>query len=260
MEVEARKWVSSMNSMDRKLSELPGIYRNGAIDDALDQLASKADAVSTKNVPAPFKSQVDDLITANSNAGLSMDQVNQVKRLYEKHVKLGYSKLLAPDSVKQATNLDTAIRTFQFDKAKELGFKNIADISKQTQLSRFIVDKLGDKLVDANLLNSISLTDAILLGDVSPNGLGAFLTRRVFASKTVQAKVAKWLNKSAPESIITPVSEVTDEAIRRGISPQGQLALPSGQTGTPTTFGKGTIPVAPQGGNFEFTGRQGVTP
>lgn len=239
--IEGEKFLKSKNAVDTTLAKLPGVYKNGAVDDMLAELRAKAQTLSTKNVPAPFQAQVDELVALNNANGLSMEQINVAKRLYERHVKLGYSKLLNADGIQQATYLDEAVREYQFAEAKRLGFTNLAQMNKQTQISKFIVDKLADKLVGQTGLNSMSLTDVIILAGGTPEAVGGYLTKKFFASKSVQAKIAEMLNKPTSPQFVTPNTEITSQFIERGISPKGQLALPSGQGSTVPTVSSGGV-------------------
>lgn len=229
---EASKFVRSKGMVDTELSKLPGVYKNGAVEDALKSLKETAKNVSSDNVPATYLEQVNNLVQKYNAGGLTMDEINNVKRLFERNVKLGYNKLLNPDKVAQATNIDNAIRTWQVQKAKDLGFTNIGDMNRQTQLSKFIVDKLGDKVVGQSALNSVGLTDWIVLANGSPEAVAGFLTKKFFSSRTVQAKIAELLNVGQPvKQIIEPSVNPTVENTLRTQFPQGNLLeLPAGRS------------------------------
>ena len=190
---EAIKFVQSMNAVDDAFSKLPGEFKIGPIDDALRMLEKKAAKTSTPSVKAPFSDEVTQLATKHQASGLTMKEVNRVKRLLEREVKLGYNKLNAPNTVAKATNVDNSIRQWQFAKAKDLGFKNVGEMNKQTQISKFLVNKLGDKIVGQSALNNLSLTDWVMLSGGDPTAIAGFLTKKFFSSKAVQSKIAKLL-------------------------------------------------------------------
>lgn len=206
---EATKFTNSLKSVDEALSKLPGTYKDGSIKDALLELYDKAKKVSSSNVEAPYLQTVKDFIKKYNGKGLSMSEINEIKRLFEKKVKLGYNKLLNADKVEQATNIDSAIRNWQVKKASELGFKNISDINRQTQMSKFIIDKLGSQLVGQSGLNAVNLTDWIVLSGGSPQSIAGFLTKKFFSSKTVQAKIAEMLKTGTTKGPIAPQIEST---------------------------------------------------
>lgn len=258
---EASKFVTSKNMVDTAMTKLPGVYKYGAVEDALNQLLDTAKNTSTPNVPASYLEEVNSLIQKYKSGGLKMDEINNVKRLYERHVKLGYNKILNPDKVAQATNVDSAIRKWQISKAKDLGFNNIIDMNKQTQLSKFIVDKLGDQVIGQSALNSIGLTDWIVLGSGSPEAVSAFLTKKFFSSRAVQAKIAELLNVGQPvKSIISPDVKPTIESSLRSQWPEGTLLeLPPASSQFRTSMpSQGTIKIAPTGSAMDITSEPGI--
>lgn len=229
---EAQKFTNSMNEVDNALGKLPGVYKDGSLADALKELWTKAKATSSNNVKAPYLDQVRNWIKQYNEGGLTMKDINGVKRLFEKEVKLGYNKLINGEKVAQATNIDTALRKFQFKQAEKLGFKNIGELNKQTQISKFLVDKLGDQVIGQNGLNSISLTDWIMLAGGNPESVAGFLTKKFFSSKAVQAKIAQILNDGEVKGPITPDLQPTVENSLRTAFPQGRkFELPAGNMG-----------------------------
>lgn len=237
IEIETKKFFDSMKSVDDAFEEIDAntgqIYADGSIDDVIAGLQEKAKAVSSKNVPAPFQGDLTRITESYAtNGGLSMQEINALKRLYERNVKLGYSKLLNPDGVAQATNLDNALRQFQFKQAKAQGFSNIDDLNRQTQMSKLIVDKLGNKLVDETMLNANSLTDWLILSNVSPEAIAGFITKKFFGSKGVQAKIAEMLNQTDSVEMVKP-NYAQSIPIRDANAPI-PLALPEGKIKLPS--------------------------
>lgn len=258
---EATKFVESKNSVDSELAKLPGVYKDGSITDALSGLLERANMESGTNVKSPYLNQVENLIKKNEGSGLTMPEINDVKRLYEKNVKLGYDKKTESAKVNQATNIDSAIREWQVTKAKELGFNNISDLNKQTQISKFIIDKLGSQIVGQNGLNGINLTDWIILGGGDPTAVASFLTKKFFSSKAVQSKIAELLNKNKDvKGLIKPDTSITGENIKRTVSPEGLLGLPPASSEFKTTTpSMETIKVAPSGTQTEIISGKGVS-
>lgn len=213
---EAKKFIESRNSVDQALASLPGEYKAAAVNDALAQIVKKSGKVSSANVQAPFSKRALELFQKNKQQGLTMTEINEVKRLFEREVKLGYNKALNPDLVQKATNIDTAIRRWQVEKADYLGFTNIRELNKQTQIAKFLSDKLGAKVIGDSALNNLSLTDYIILGSGEPSAISALLAKRFFSSKSVQARIAKLLNKG----------QVSDTIKAKTIQPAGLLEGP----------------------------------
>lgn len=229
---EAVKFANSKARVDAELAKLPGVYQDGSVLDALKGLYDKAVKTSGDSVKSPYLKQVETWATKFKNGGLTMEEINAVKRLFEKEVKLGYNKLTNADKVQQATNIDSALRKWQIRQAKTLGFKNIAEMNKQTQASKFLIDKLGDQVVGQNGLNSINLTDWIVLGGGDPVSVSGFLTKKFFSSKGVQAKLAETLNRKAIQPNVTPdigMSETIQLPAPKPGSPKSSINVPINQ-------------------------------
>lgn len=190
---EAEKFIASKNEVDTALSQLPGEYKTGAIDDVLEGIISRAKETSGTNVKSPYLDRALELKVKHDTKGLTMSEINEAKRLYEKNVKLGHNKFNNPVAVEKATNIDNAVREWQVKKADELGFSNIKDINQQTRLSKYLVDKLGKKLAGESGNNALSLTDWIMLSGGEPSSVAGLLTKKIFSNKSVQSRIAKML-------------------------------------------------------------------
>lgn len=204
---EAEKFATSKTSVDTELGKLPGTYQPGVVQDALEQLVSKAERISTPSVPAKYLIEAKTLLAKFNQNGLTMSEINQVKRLFEREVKLGYRGVGAqinPEAVQQATNIDSAMREWQVNKAGQLGFENIAELNKQTQISKFLIDKLGAQVVGKSGLNGINLTDWIVLSGGNPSSVAGFVVKKFLSTKSVQARIAELLNQKETKGIITP--------------------------------------------------------
>ena len=204
---EAQKFAQSRLDVDNALAQLPGEYKVGALKDSLGELVRKAKAESSKGVKSPYLDRVMELARKYNKQGLNMSEINEVKRLYESKVKLGYRGVGAqmnPEAVNKATNVDSALRKWQMEKASELGFKNIKEMNKQTQLSKFITDKLGAQITGKTGLNEVSLTDWIMLSGGDPAAIGGFLTKRFLSSNSVQARIAQMLKQGETTLPVKP--------------------------------------------------------
>jgi len=217
---EAQKYITSLQQVDDALAKLPGVYTDGSIVDALKGLLQKAQSVSGENIKAPYLQQVTDLIAKYNSGGLTMAEINVVKRLFERNVKLGYNKLLNAEKVEQATNIDSALRGWQLKQAESLGFENLLEMNKQTQLSRFIIDKLGNQIVGQSALNGVNLTDWIVLSGGDVSSIAGFLTKRFFSNKAIQAKIAELLQGETKSPVVPTVKPTVESSLRTQF-PQG---------------------------------------
>jgi len=202
---EASKFTKALIAKDTAMASLPGTYKNGAMEDLINGIKEKALATSGGNVKSPYLKTATTLENKLKKEGLTMKEISDAIRLYEKEIKLGYNKTLNPEKVQLATNIDRAAREFQDATAKQLGFENLPELNKQIQTSRAIVDSLGKKVVSNDLLNGVSLTDYITLSGGNPTSVGMFLTKKIFSNKGVQAKIAKMLSETASPSEIKAI-------------------------------------------------------
>jgi hypothetical protein len=103
-----------------------------------------------------------------------------------------------PEGVVRATNIDSAIRKWQFEQADTLGLKNLDKINNETRLSKNLLDAIGKEYSGAAGNNAVTLTDYIMLAGGDPTAIAGFLVKKTLSSKGVQAKIAEMLNKGNP--------------------------------------------------------------
>ncbi len=200
----AKRFSESKSVADDAIGKLQGNWKNGAVDDALADLAEREARVSSKNVPSRDLSRVTALTQKHNTKGLTMSEINEVKRLYERNVKLGYLKERNTDMVARSTGIDDAIRTWQFSQADKLGLKNLQEINKETQLARMLGDALLKKNARSGGNNAFGLTDAILISGGDPQAISMLIAKKTFGDKAVQSAIAK---KLAPDATVgTPTA------------------------------------------------------
>jgi len=212
VENEAMKFANSLKEVDSALEKLPGTYKSPPLDTVLNDLLKREAEI---DVPTPETTKIISLLEKNESQGLIMKEINEVKRMYERTVKLGYAKERNTIGIERSTRLDSALRNWQFKTAEQLGLKNLSELNKQTQLSRFIVNKLGKQLTGKVGNEAISLTDWIVLAHGNPTAIAAFFAKRLFLNKGVQAGIAK---KLAPKPFAEPIrAQFSPETSRRGL-------------------------------------------
>ena len=240
---EAEKFTQSLNDVDNEIAKLPGLYKNGGVDDMLTGLLEKAKNTSGDNVQSPYLQQVIELNNKNLGDGLSMEDINAVKRLYEREVKLSFKRdITKGDEVKKATYIDDAVREWQIGQAERLGFTNLKELNKQTQLSKFIVNKLGDQVVGQTGLNGIGLTDWIMLSGGDPTAVSGFLVKKFFSDKGIQSRIAKMLNKGEIKGQIKPeVKPINYNPLQLG-EPSIKLPAKTDTSSVSVIQGKNAVP------------------
>lgn len=235
----AARWKKYMGVTDDELAKLKGTFSPQPVKTALNDLLKRELEVSTPGAPSKILARVQQLA---KQKGWTMSEINEIKRLFEANVKVDYLKTMNPKGVAQATNLDSAIRNWQFKQAAQLGFRNLAAINKETQLARGLLDAIGKEYAGNAGNNWMGLSDWVVLSGGDPAAVLAFLVKKGFSSKDVQSWIAKYLNKgNAPLENIGADIQMTEVL---------NLAAPT--SGVRSSVGGGaTIKVPPRGSNIE---------
>lgn len=186
-----KRFINSYQEADDALAQLPGKYKFEPVRTALDDLIEREKIASTPGTKSANSEAINDLVKKYDEGGLTMSEINQVKRIYEKEVKLPYMKEMNSLQVDRSGRIDSAIREWQLKKADDLGFKNLREINKQTQAYKFIADKVSDRLTGIKTNNALSLTDIVLLAGGDLNSLTMFATKRLFSNAKLQTLIAR---------------------------------------------------------------------
>lgn len=205
------RFKQSKDSVDKALDQLDGEYKTSAVGNALKELLAKETAVSVPGAMSKDIERVRSLVKKHKGQGLNMSEINEVKRLYERNVRLDFVKENLPEKVQRATNIDNAIRSFQFNKAKELGFKNLPELNKETMLSKQLLDDIGAEYAGMSGNNSITLTDWIILADGGVSAASAFAGKKLLSSKKLQSKIAEFFSRNK-EKLKDPKAEIGEKA------------------------------------------------
>lgn len=203
------RFQKSKSAADRAfeiLDERTGqTYKFEPVKTALEELFAREKRTSSTGAVSPDLARIGELRRKFDSVGLSQTEINEVKRLYERKIKVDYLKENKPESVAKATNLDTAIRNWQRDIAEENGLTNIKEINKETQLAKQLVDDLGIEYAGSAGNNAITLTDWILISGLDPTAIGAFLAKKTISSKGVQSEIARRLAGKPEQTDIFPI-------------------------------------------------------
>lgn len=218
----------SRNNADNALGELQGTYRATPVRTALHELEGKVERTSSPGAPDPELSRVKELVAKERKIGLTMKEINEVKRIYERRVRLDYLKTNIPEDVARATNVDSALREWQFKEADKAGLKNLGEINKSTQTNKMLMDALGKEISGSAGNNALGLTDAILLAGGSPESIASLVVKKTFSDPGLQSWAAKKLSKNK-EKIGVPEAQFKEklqlEAPKEGL-PQSSNNIP----------------------------------
>jgi len=241
------RFEKSVQASDDAIAQLKGVYDPAPVKTMLKDLLDRETRVSTPGAPAQNLARLQAL---SQKKAWNMTEINEIKRLYERTVKVDYLKSINPEGVARATNLDSALRTWQVSQAETLGLKNLPRMRKETQLAKQLLDTLGKEYSGQAGNNAISLTDWIMLSGGNPQAIAGFLVKKTLSSKYIQGKIAEFVNRGNPI-----LQDIGPE-----VGPTKVLNLPAPSSAVRSSVGSGsTIPVAPRGANMELTGQTGIT-
>ena len=152
----------------------------------------------------------------NKAGGLTMTEINSLKRYYQKNFRFGYQKdpTKTAEQVMRATNIDKALREFQVQKAIDNGFEDISRLNMETAAAKDIIDALGEKKLRQMANNSVSLTDWIVAsgGGVDPASISALIGKKLISTDAVQGAAAR---KLAPKPTVGAPKADTDKIMRK---------------------------------------------
>lgn len=207
-----KRFTESKGKVDTAFGKIPGKFKNTSVGNALKQLLEKEQRVSSPGSPSRNLEVVRELSRKYKGDGLTMTEINQVKRLYEKNVKLDFVKEVNTDKVAGANAIDDAIREWQRTKAAEFGFKELQELNRETMLAKQLLDDLGAEYAGKIGNNAVTLTDWIILAGGEPSNVAGFLTKKALASQKIQSAFAKRL--AGDKKLGLPDVTVTSEPIK----------------------------------------------
>ena len=188
----AEYFVNSKKKVDEALQTIGGEYKNPY----LDMMAKEASEFA-ENTLSKEAWRIKELAQKAETQGLTMSEINEVKRFYEKNNKFTYGKdITAGEKSVRATNIDNNVREWQMDIAEENGFWNLRELNKETQASKFLLDKLVKNNDGSFGNNFFTLTDyitAVWLWDIT--ALPWIFTKKMMSSDWFRTNYAKIINK-----------------------------------------------------------------
>jgi uncharacterized protein YnzC (UPF0291/DUF896 family) len=198
-----KDFTQSKANADNALETLKGTYRAAPMRTALNELEGKMQRTSSPGAPDPELSRVTELANKEKTTGLTMSEINEVKRIFERRVRLDYMKEgTSQDSIQRATNIDKAVHDWQMAEADKAGLTNLQEINKATQINKQLMDALGKENSGSAGNNALGLTDAILVAGGSPQAIASLLVKKTFSDKGVQSFVAKKLSKNKVKATV----------------------------------------------------------
>lgn len=244
---------TSMNAVDDVFASIGGRHKSDPIKTMLDDLTARDLKVSTPGAPSPEKYALEGMLKKYNEGGLTMSEINNLKRMYERTVRLDYLRANQPEGVARATSVDSAVRNWQFRMAENtVGATNIKDLNMETALSKQLGDEIWKTYSGHVGNNAVSLTDWVLLSsDPTGASIPAFILKKGLGAPGFQANVAKLLGGKG--SVGTPTATYRNP-LQTNLLPQNVSAanpaielppwgkVPKGLGDEPPFLGKGANP------------------
>ena len=202
-------WKSSKDAVDTTLAKVEGRFQDKSVSKILeDQKKYFSNTADRANLNLTKKR-----IETLESEGLTLSEINSIKRLYESTEKLGYAKdLNSSTKVARSTNLDSDIREFLIDTAEQRGFKNIRELNKETQAAKFLADEIYKKMQKQESNNVLGLTDQIMAmgGVIHPSAWAALGLKKIILGETGKTYLAKLLSPEATKGIPAPTTKLVE--------------------------------------------------
>jgi hypothetical protein len=247
------RFTKSKETADAALSKLQGRYNPPQVKTALDELLAREMRVSSPGAASPDLARVQELSAKMQTGGLNMSEINEIKRLFERNVKLDFIKSNAPESVARANNIDSSIRNWQFSEAERLGLKNLPALNQETRLARQLVDDLGREFAGSAGNNAVSITDWIMLSGGDVRAISGLIAKKFFGSKGVQSFFSKLIGNKIDQVPVQPeFGKLWEQRFLPAQSGPGNIALP---------YNAPTIVDSPvMGGNYQMRPQLALPP
>ena len=208
-----KRMGESMGKVDTALANIKGTYKDASLLRALRELSEREKKVGGYGTKSPDTARITELAKKHSNEGLTLSEANEVKRLYERGVKLDYLRDNVASGVEASNRVDSAMREFIFKKASEKGASDIQLLNKETSLAKQLLDDIGAEYAGQAGNNAISLSDTIFLAEATGNPVAAagFIAKKLAGSKQAMSAVAKLLSKNAGSKKDLPTPKIDNE-------------------------------------------------
>lgn len=200
-------FTRSRDKVDNALGAIDWRFTSQPLNDVLDD--SLNFAIETKN---PQSQRLFELFNKNAEWWLTMSEINEVKRFFEAHNKFNYLTKWTAKQSELATNLDSALREWQYDIAKQNWFGNLAELNNETAAAKEVLNWIKKREAWVKGNNAISLSDVIVAmwGWISPESLASYIIKKEWESPAFRSKVVDMLNYiGSHETMAEKVADMT---------------------------------------------------
>lgn len=223
----------SKATVDNALKQIDGRFYDSNAETILKDQIKYFEETADKTRLSTAQKQLQRL----QDSGLTLDEMNQVKRTYEATQKMGYLKENNSTGVARATNLDSGLRKFMVDTAADRGFKNLPEINKETQAAKFLADQIYKKMNKQAANDVLGLTDKLLgyggLATMSPTTLAVLGLKKIAFGETGKSFLARLLSPEATKGIPNVDTGAITLSNARRMLPAPKEGTPAAQVNTP---------------------------
>ncbi len=217
-------WQKSKDQADEALQAIKWRFKFTWEKDFLKTTLDDLDTRLT-NTESPDLWRLKKLKSKYEDSGLTMSEINEIKRLYSNNYKYSFVDA-GSESALRSRNLQDAVRKWQFKVAEENGLTNLKEINKTTQGWKMFADSLSKKIQGSSGNNNVSLTDWIALSGGSPENIALYLGKKLASSDKVKSGAIKLFSKKTKPSIIQASKADIQQAnfqkdVNRGVSGVG---------------------------------------
>ena len=213
-----KRLKDSKGRVDESLLTVKGDFKAPQVKTALDQLIERDVRITTEGAKHVDSDRITQLFTKYNQQGLNLSEVNEVKRLFERNVKVGFLRENVADGIEKSNAISSSLRNLVEDKATKGGVETVRELNRETSLAKQLLDDIGAEHAGSAGNNAIGLTDSIFLaealGSANPVAAIGFAFKKGLSSKAIMSQLAKRTSKQAGSKEALP--EVPDSDVLTG--------------------------------------------
>lgn len=187
----AEHLTNNLKQVDEAMETIEWRFKSKALDNVVEDVVKYA-----TDTEDPTLKRLQELYNKNKEWWLEMDEINEIKRYYERTNIFDYLKSKQSKKARKSTNRDTALREWQYKMAEESWLDNLPELNKETQLTKYLLDNASWWQNGIKWNNDISLTDWIVAAwwGLSPQSIASLVGKQVYQSSWFQNKLVDVYN------------------------------------------------------------------
>lgn len=184
--------TKNLEQLDTAMETINWRFKSKQLDNVVNDVVEYATDTEDKQAW-----RLQELARKNSEWWLTMPEINEIKRYYERTTIFDYLKDNSNSKkTRTATNRDTALREWQQQIAEEAWLDNLKELNKETQLTKYILDNASDWQSWTKGNNPITLTDWIVAawGGLNMKWIESLVWKKIYQSTWFQNWLVDVLN------------------------------------------------------------------